>query len=623
MKRLVVVVAVLALIVGAGVVINEVVHEDQVPITIVHWSNSHLMREGLLPQMAAQFNARHHKTSSGQPIQVVVVSCDSAAQVDDLASRVKGAGAAEAGCRSEDAPAPDPTIVTPQSGDWFIDLNEAAGRQVVDRQTVSALAETWLGVVTYRKMAECLGWPQAAIGYEDVLALRADPEGWKAHLPCAQAEWGRRPLLAYTNPSTSTSGRNVLVSLYSIAAKKAPADLTVADLEQPAVVQYVKDFQGLVDHYLPGTIPLNTKIGQGPKYGHFFVMPEDNLMSLCEGDEKAINAAGTPESLAPVKDLVMIYPKEGSVLNSNPAGVVDAAWVTEAHKRAAREWIQFLLGHDRQERFMQAGFRPAAGSGVAIDQRRFEDCGLRAPAPTAVIEPGDLAPDVLARIVGSWGAVKKPAIVTFVVDVSGSMAGDPLNQVKEGLTHLLDTMVAAGGADSRVGLVAFSDHITLESAPRPLGEAKYDIAEQVGSMAADGGTALFDAVDRAVRLTDDADGDPRASRAVVVLSDGAANTGRCLDQVISMRLQREEAAASLCLVSGDPRSTSDGRVEIGNVVGDDLVVPHQHRVQVFFLGFGAADIDVGRLLAQATGAEYRGSTQEDLAKVIEELSGYF
>ncbi len=42
---------------------------------------------------------------------------------------------------------------------------------------------------------------------------------------------------------------------------------------------------------------------------------------------------------------------------------------------------------------------------------------------STVIEPGELDPEVLEKIIGSWGAVKKPAIVTFVVDVSGSMAG--------------------------------------------------------------------------------------------------------------------------------------------------------------------------------------------------------
>lgn len=51
--------------------------------------------------------------------------------------------------------------------------------------------------------------------------------------------------------------------------------------------------------------------------------------------------------------------------------------------------------------------------------------------------------------------------------------------------------------------------------------------------------------------------------------------------------------------------------------------PQDRRVQVFFVSFGDADVHIGRILAQATGAEYQGSTEEDLANVIEELSGYF
>ena len=85
-------------------------------------------------------------------------------------------------------------------------------------------------------MAECLGWPDEEIGYADILALRADPDGLGARPRLRADRVGRRPLLAFTNPNTSTSGRNVLVSLYSIAAGKSPAELTVDDIERPEVV---------------------------------------------------------------------------------------------------------------------------------------------------------------------------------------------------------------------------------------------------------------------------------------------------------------------------------------------------------------------------------------------------
>jgi hypothetical protein len=44
---------------------------------------------------------------------------------------------------------------------------------------------------------------------------------------------------------------------------------------------------------------------------------------------------------------------------------------------------------------------------------------------------------------------------------------------------------------------------------------------------------------------------------------------------------------------------------------------------VFFIGVGEANLQVGRILAEATGAEYKGTTDEDLEKVIGEFGDYF
>ena len=47
--------------------------------------------------------------------------------------------------------------------------------------------------------------------------------------------------------------------------------------------------------------------------------------------------------------------------------------------------------------------------------------------------------------------------------------------------------------------------------------------------------------------------------------------------------------------------------------GPDLL--HRHRSD--------ADMEVGRMLAQATGAEFQGVTDKDLAQLLEEFSKYF
>src|SRR5262249_9172455 len=156
------------------------------------------------PDMADKFNAAHHKTASGRPIQIKLVSCDSAVQTTDLVSRVKGAGQSEDECKDDSgASAPDPVGVTPQSSDWLVDVNRQAHAGVVDLSTTQDIADTWLGIVTYRAMADCLGWPDKKLGYRDLLKLTTSTEGWAAYPDCAQpGKWGSQPLLAFTNPNT-------------------------------------------------------------------------------------------------------------------------------------------------------------------------------------------------------------------------------------------------------------------------------------------------------------------------------------------------------------------------------------------------------------------------------------
>ena len=211
MKRLAFVGGVLVVALFAAVAARASIDEPD-PVVIVHWANSHPMREGLLPEMAEEFNKEDHETADGRPIEVVMISCDSSDQAADLAERV-GGPAAEAQCHGEsDGPAPDPTIVTPQSDDWLVDVNNDAPDDVIDLDATEGIAETWLGIVTYKAMAECLGWPGRQIGYAEMIQVLED--GWVAYPGCRPgADWGDPPKLAFTNPNTSTSGRNVLVSL--------------------------------------------------------------------------------------------------------------------------------------------------------------------------------------------------------------------------------------------------------------------------------------------------------------------------------------------------------------------------------------------------------------------------
>ena len=595
-------------------------------VEVVHWATGHLFRDDLLPDMAAAFNERGHRSKSGTRIVVKVVNDPSSLQADDLLSRVTGGGRQEAVCcPASDTPHPDPTIVTPSSAHWLVRVNHEAGRRVVDPDAARPIARAYIGIITYRDMAECLGWPAKEIGYGDLIELRRDPRGWQKY-DCAKPSWGPRPLVAFTDPRTSSTGRSVLLALFAMAADKQPEELELSDIESSEVLGRVREFQGLIDHYFIGTTVMNTKIYQGPSFGQFFVMPEDNLIHLHEGTKKA-HFGGVKKKAPPIHPgkMVMIYPKEGSMARNNCACIVTAPWVTPEHVEGAEKWIDFIREDEQQRAFMRAGFRPVTDLPLTDPNSKItSEYGLTPSTPKKQMDVALIDPAVANAIDESWETVKRPGIVTFVVDTSGSMLGGKLKQAKDGLIRALDSMAE----NNQVGFVSFDDTINTHIPVAPIAESGFAIADAVNKLRARGETALYEAIKTGIEMTDAAVGAEEAIRGVVVLTDGRAN--RCnvrLHDLIKMESSIEEAKIPIfggC--ENDPPAVDDAgrRVEKVDMIGAEPAIDTVHDIQVFFIGIGDdADLEVGRMLAEATGAEFQGVSEDDLANVLEEFSGYF
>ena len=585
-------------------------------VQVVQWSNGHLMRPGLMKEMADQFNKANYRTQSGKRIEVKVYNHGSAEQADDLLSRVTRGIPTERDF-------PDPTVVTPSSADWLVRVNYGAGRTIVDTAGSKSIASALIGIVTYRDMAEVLGWPDKPIGYADIIALRNDPQGWAAY-PGAKAEWGQKPLMAFTDPITSTTGRSVLFSLYANAAHKSPEQLTLSDVSNPQVVASVKQFQTLIDHYMIGTIPLNTKVYQGPRYGNFFIMPEDNLIHLYEGTEQALIDGVQVQAPPITEDMVMIYPKEGTMIRNNIAGVVKASWVTDEQVEGANRWIDYMREDEQQRAFMRFGFRPVTDLPVTDSASKIlGSYGLEVAPKPQVQVPERIDPAVAAAIEKSWQDVKRSGIVTFVVDISGSMSGTKLDQAKQGMTQALDGMAQ----NNQVGLLTFSENINTQVAVGPLTANRFAVTTAMDKAKAQGSTGLYDAIKMGIQMSDSAAGDPDAIRAVVVLTDGQANRGQTeLDDLIEMMSTKEKPITAFRGFEGDGTGVEEGgrQVDKKEIIGTGLAINTSHPIQVFFIGIGQdADMQIGRMLAQATGAEFQGVTDKDLASVLAQFSKYF
>lgn len=126
----------------------------------------------------------------------------------------------------------------------------------------------------------------------------------------------------------------------------------------------------------------------------------------------------------------------------------------------------------------------------------------------------------------------KPIAAVFVTDVSGSMAGEPLNRLKESLLKGQKYL----GKDNRIGLVSYSSQVTINL---PIG--KYDTNQQsmfvgaVTSLQASGGTATFDGIIVALKMLQDQLAlDPNMKPIIFVLSDGETNEGFSLKDIRSL-----------------------------------------------------------------------------------------
>jgi Ca-activated chloride channel family protein len=273
---------------------------------------------------------------------------------------------------------------------------------------------------------------------------------------------------------------------------------------------------------------------------------------------------------------------------------------------------------------MAAGFRP--GTDISLTDAASKigaKYGLDPSTPAVILNPSLINPAVAAAIDQSWQDVKRPGIVTLVVDTSSSMRGEKLQQASDGLERALDNMAR----NNQVGLVTFNDTITTRIPVASLAENRLKVADAVRQARAQGESGLYEAIHAGVEMTDAVARKEDAIRAVVVLTDGQAN--RCeteLDDLIQMLSRDEVAITQFGGCQGDPIAVDKhGKsVEKRDLIGSGLAIKTRYPVQIFYIGIGDdADIEVGRMLAEATGAEFQGTTEEDLANLLEQFSKYF
>ena len=219
----------------------------------------------------------------------------------DIAVTSAASGTAESNLAAgwdETLNGPSPDVWTPAASTWVSllqsDLTAKDKPNLVnDSSGLDSVTSTPLVLAMPEPMAKALGWPDAPIGWADVLALATDPQGWASK---GHPEWGKFTL-GKTNPNVSTSGLAATIGTL-VAATGTSSDLTQAALQKPEVQQYLKDVESSVVHYGDTTLTYLSNLQRaddaGAALGYLSAVAVEEKSVL---DYNAGNPSGDPRTL--------------------------------------------------------------------------------------------------------------------------------------------------------------------------------------------------------------------------------------------------------------------------------------------------------------------------------------
>jgi Ca-activated chloride channel family protein len=496
----------------------------------------------LFTQLVNDFNAKKLKASNGEEMRIATQSLEPEDMID----------AALAG---------DFQAMSPDSSIWLDQLD----RQYQAAQNTSAglvgqtvrYAVSPVVIAMWRDAAQRLGWPEKPIGWSDLLSEATANKDFK-----------------WSHPSTSSASGLLATLAEFYAATGKTRGLTIDDVKTPKAQEYVNALEKTVRYYGEGEASIAKNVAEkGRNYLDAFVASEQIVIDA---------------NRKPGIDLVAIYPNEGSLWQDHPLALLESSGLSDLNRETFSAFANYITAPEAQQAILAKGYRPADlnikidGANSPINANNGAD---PAKPQTSLQVPSAAVLDVVRE---SWLANKRRTNVMLVVDTSGSMEGEKLDNVQEALTTFLDQIKSD---EERVGLIEFYSDVTERVKINELKNNRSALVRAVTTLDAGGNTALLDGVEAAYERLQQLD-DPSRINAIVVMTDGKENASAIsLNQLVT-------------------------RLQNGNQRGVPVVI--------FAIAYGSdADMNVLQSMSNATGGQTLVGSVETIRKLYKILSTYF
>jgi Ca-activated chloride channel homolog len=506
----------------------------------------------LIRELSDRFNGQKQRID-GQMMEVALVELSPEEMVNQALS---GEAAFEA--------------LTPDSSLWLDQLNRRWAMAQGQAQEPGAIppritsdgiryAISPIVIAAWEEDARSLGWPENAVGWA-ALQTRAQQD--------ANFRWSH-PSTAYASGLLAT-----LAEFYAGAGVQR--GLTVEMAQDQKTVDFVSAVEKTVKFYGEAELAIMERVAADPNLLDAFVVSEQLVVAFNEG-----LFGRTPDRL------IALYPAEGTLWADHPLALLETPVLTTNQRATFQAFREFLANSESQTFILQAGYRPAdlsvplnsAGSPFTAEN------GVDPAQPQTTLQVPSA--DVVQVVQNVWALTKRKTNVMLVVDTSGSMQGDKLDNAQVALRTFL---AAIPNEQERVGLIEFNTDVANIIELDMLANNRVTLVESVDRLQANGNTALLDGVRTAYqRLQRQAD--PERINAIVAMTDGRENA----------------SLVSLSRLVAEIRQGNEN-------------VP----VIIFCIAYGRdADYDMLQALADGSGGQVREGTPETIRELYKILSSYF
>lgn len=376
---------------------------------------------------------------------------------------------------------------------------------------------------------------------------------------------------AMTNPAASNSGFTALVGVASALAGSSDA-LETGDINVEAMQAF---FAGQA-----------LTAGSSGWLAESYVAEQSNLDGLINYESVllALNESGQLQ-----EPLVLVYPQEGIITADYPLMLLN-----EEKREEYDALVEYLRSPEFQQKLMETTLRRPVIPGVALDGRIPDPLLVELPFPNRL--------EVIDNLLFSYlDEQRAPAHAYFVLDVSGSMDGDGIRDLKEAMNNMtgLDTSLTGRFARFRdrenITIITFNAYVNevrnfTISDTSAEGVDMEAVRSFVFGLDGHGGTAIYDALAQAYYLAaQDQANDPDRYYTVVLMSDGENTDGSNLRGFMDYYRQ---------------------------------LPPEAQTIRTFTVLFGNADEEAMAEIAAQTGGRMFDGRSESLSTIFKQIRGY-